>query len=65
MSENRDFMTRELPPWLNAVLIFGTLATVVYFEIQRPLRKMTQDKFSRDVRNHGDVPYDGGNHIDS
>jgi sterol desaturase/sphingolipid hydroxylase (fatty acid hydroxylase superfamily) len=44
-------MCRELPPWLNAVLVFGTLATVVYLEIKRPLRRMRQDKITRDARN--------------
>lgn len=44
-------MTRELPGWLNAVLVIGTLATVVYLEIKRPLRKMRQNKLVRDGRN--------------
>lgn len=44
-------MYGELPPWLNAVLVFGTLATVVYLEIRRPLRRMRQDKVTRDARN--------------
>ena len=44
-------MTGELPRWLNAVLVFGTLATVVLLELKRPLRKNRQDKFTRDARN--------------
>ena len=48
---NAEFMNRELPKWLSAILIFGTLATVVYFELKRPLRKMRQDKLTRNARN--------------
>jgi len=44
-------MTRELPRWLNAVLVLGTLATVVFLEIKRPLRKSRQGKLARDARN--------------
>lgn len=44
-------MSRELPSWLSALLIFGTVATVVYLEIKRPLRRMRQDKATRDIRN--------------
>ncbi|UFS72221.1 sterol desaturase family protein [Geomonas sp. RF6] len=51
MSRKRDFMNRELPPWLNAILVFGTLVTVVYMEMRRPLRKERQDKVVRDTRN--------------
>ena len=51
MANSRDSMTRELPPWLNRILIFGTLATVVYFEIKRPLRKSRQNKITHDERN--------------
>lgn len=50
MAQNRT-MARELPSWLNSILIFGTLVTVVYLEIKRPLRKMKQDKLTRDTRN--------------
>jgi sterol desaturase/sphingolipid hydroxylase (fatty acid hydroxylase superfamily) len=44
-------MTRELPRWLNALLVFGTAATVVLLESRRPLRRMTQEKLPRDLRN--------------
>jgi sterol desaturase/sphingolipid hydroxylase (fatty acid hydroxylase superfamily) len=44
-------MTGELPRWLNTVLIFGTLATVVLLELRRPLRRERQDKLERDLRN--------------
>jgi sterol desaturase/sphingolipid hydroxylase (fatty acid hydroxylase superfamily) len=51
MARRRDFMYRELPPWLNGILVFGTLAAVVWFELKRPLRRMRQDKVTRDARN--------------
>ena len=51
MAKRPDAMTGELPRWLNAVLVFGTLATVVLLELKRPLRKNRQDKFTRDARN--------------
>jgi len=44
-------LTRELPPWLNAVLIIGTMATVALLEIKRPLRRAKEDKLDRDARN--------------
>jgi len=44
-------MYRELPPWLNAILVFGTLAVVVYCEMKRPLRRPRQDKVAGDGRN--------------
>jgi sterol desaturase/sphingolipid hydroxylase (fatty acid hydroxylase superfamily) len=44
-------MTRELPRWLNALLVFGTAATVVLLESRRPLRRMSQEKLPRDLRN--------------
>lgn len=51
MARSRDVMHRELPPWLNAILVIGTLVTVVYFENKRPLRRMCQDKITRNGRN--------------
>lgn len=51
MAQSRDIMYRELPPWLNAILVIGTLVTVVYFENTRPLRRMRQDKLTRNGRN--------------
>jgi len=51
LTRKRDPMTRELPRWLNAVLVFGTLATVVLLEMRRPLRKSRQSKLERDARN--------------
>ena len=51
MAKKRDSMTRELPRWLNALLVFGTVATVVFFEMKRPLRRSREDKLKRDARN--------------
>jgi sterol desaturase/sphingolipid hydroxylase (fatty acid hydroxylase superfamily) len=51
MARNRDRLSRELPKWLNALLVFGTAATVVLLESRRPLRRTTQDKLTRDLRN--------------
>ena len=51
MGKKADTLTRELPRWLNSLLIFGTLATVVLLEIRRPLRRARQDKVGRDTRN--------------
>jgi sterol desaturase/sphingolipid hydroxylase (fatty acid hydroxylase superfamily) len=51
MSKRGDPLCRELPRWLNALLVFGTLATVVLLEIKRPLRRARQDKVVRDARN--------------
>jgi sterol desaturase/sphingolipid hydroxylase (fatty acid hydroxylase superfamily) len=51
MSQRSSKLTRELPSWLSTVLIFGTLATVVLLELQRPLRRTRQDRLSHDSRN--------------
>jgi sterol desaturase/sphingolipid hydroxylase (fatty acid hydroxylase superfamily) len=51
MADTTDRGTRQFPSWLNAVLICGTLATVVLWELKRPLRRERQDKLSRDTRN--------------
>jgi sterol desaturase/sphingolipid hydroxylase (fatty acid hydroxylase superfamily) len=51
MAKRSGVMTRELPRWLNAVLVFGTLAAVVLSEMKRPLRKSRQSKLERDGRN--------------
>ena len=44
-------MTRELPGWLNSLLIVGTLTAVVLWEIKRPLRRTRQPKIETDSRN--------------
>jgi len=46
-----EWMSRELPSWLNGLLIIGTVAAVVYSELKRPLREPRQDKLRRDLRN--------------
>lgn len=51
MARKAKVMTRELPRWLNATLIVGTLAAVVFLELKRPLRKSRQSKLERDSRN--------------
>jgi sterol desaturase/sphingolipid hydroxylase (fatty acid hydroxylase superfamily) len=51
MAKRSATMTREMPRWLNALLIVGTFASVVLLEIKRPLRRSKQDKMSRDARN--------------
>lgn len=51
MAGRRDPLKSELPDWLNAVLIFGTMATVVVMELRRPLRKEKDDKLTRNARN--------------
>ncbi|MBI2390045.1 MAG: sterol desaturase family protein [Deltaproteobacteria bacterium] len=37
--------------WLNGALVFGALGALLLLERRRPLRRMTQDKTRRDVRN--------------
>jgi len=51
MARSRQFMNQELPPWLRGIVVLGTLATVVYLEMKRPLRRMRQGKMERDARN--------------
>lgn len=46
-----EFMSKELPSWMNGLLIFGTMATVVLAELKRPLREEKDDKLRRNVRN--------------
>jgi sterol desaturase/sphingolipid hydroxylase (fatty acid hydroxylase superfamily) len=51
MKERSKLLDRELPTWLNGILILGTALTLLYFEKKRPLRKTTQEKIRRNVRN--------------
>jgi sterol desaturase/sphingolipid hydroxylase (fatty acid hydroxylase superfamily) len=44
-------MSRELPTWLNGLLIFGTMACVLAAELRRPLRQSRQSKVRRNLRN--------------
>lgn len=46
-----DALQRELPGWLTGALILGTFATVLWFEQKRTLRRRTESKVRRDVRN--------------
>jgi len=51
VAKRSEIMSRELPKWLNAMLVLGTVATVVLLELRRPLRKEKDDKLTRDARN--------------
>jgi len=51
MAKRSVILNREIPRWLNALLIVGTFATLVLWEIKRPLRRSRQDKVSRDAGN--------------
>ncbi|WP_224985015.1 sterol desaturase family protein [Geomonas agri] len=51
MSCRRDRLRGELPGWLNAALIVGTVAVVAAMEMRRPLRKERDDKLRRNTRN--------------
>lgn len=51
MAGRRDPLKGELPKWLNAVLIVGTVTAVAVMELRRPLRRERDDKLSRDARN--------------
>lgn len=51
LARRPDVMTRELPRWLNALLVVGTVAAVVVLEIRRPLRQSREPKLERDSRN--------------
>lgn len=51
MGKGSSVRNQELPKWLNAALIFGTMAAVAVFEMRRPLRREREDKLKRNVRN--------------
>jgi len=42
---------KALPVWLNATLICGTFATLLWLEHRRPLRRQTESKLIRNMRN--------------
>lgn len=44
-------LSRELPGWLNGTLILGTFAAILWLEKRRPLRRQTENKLHRDLRN--------------
>lgn len=46
-----DLLARELPGWLTGAVLLGTFATVLWWERTRPLRRRTESKARRDVRN--------------
>jgi len=51
MARSSSDLTRGVPPWLNGILMAGTLAALLLLEIKRPLRRAREDKLSRDARN--------------
>lgn len=51
ITERRDPLAREVPGWLGAGLVLGAVATTLWLEKQRPLRRRTESKVRRDVRN--------------
>jgi sterol desaturase/sphingolipid hydroxylase (fatty acid hydroxylase superfamily) len=42
---------KAIPGWLNATLICGTFATLLWHEHRRPLRRQTERKLTRNMRN--------------
>jgi sterol desaturase/sphingolipid hydroxylase (fatty acid hydroxylase superfamily) len=42
---------KAIPGWLNATLICGTFATLLWLEHRRPLRRQTERKLTRNIRN--------------
>ena len=42
---------KAIPGWLNATLICGTFATLLWLEHRRPLRRQTERKLTRNSRN--------------
>jgi sterol desaturase/sphingolipid hydroxylase (fatty acid hydroxylase superfamily) len=42
---------KAIPGWLNATLICGTFATLLWLEHRRPLRRQTEKKMTRNSRN--------------
>lgn len=50
-SASRALLLRELPGWLTASAVIGTLGTCLWLERRRPLRRRTQSSSRRDLRN--------------
>ncbi len=44
-------LPKAMPGWLNAILICGTFATLLWLEHRRPLRRQTERKLTRNIRN--------------
>src|SRR5207244_9272345 len=42
---------KAMPGWLNAALVCGTFATLLWLEHRRPLRRQTESKRTRNMRN--------------
>lgn len=51
MTKHLDALSRELPGWLTGSLVFGALATFLWLERRRPLRRERDSKLRRDTRN--------------
>ena len=48
---DRQTLGRELPGWLSAALVLGTLAATLWLERRRPLRREREDRARRNARN--------------
>ena len=51
MSTQSPTWPKAMPGWLNATLICGTFATLLWLEHRRPLRRQTERKLTRNSRN--------------
>lgn len=51
MLKRSPALHKAMPGWLNATLICGTFATLLWLEHRRPLRRQTDSKLTRDIRN--------------
>jgi sterol desaturase/sphingolipid hydroxylase (fatty acid hydroxylase superfamily) len=51
MPQQLPALHKAMPEWLNATLICGTFATLLWFEHRRPLRRQTERKLTRNIRN--------------
>lgn len=51
MKKRSTLRDRELPGWLNGMLVMSAAVTILYFEKRYPLRKLRQEKLRRTARN--------------
>jgi hypothetical protein len=51
-----DRLAAPLPGWLNALLIGGTFAIVLWLERRQPLRRRTERTANHEIRNLSAVP---------
>ena len=51
MSTPSPTWPKALPGWLNTALVCGTFATLLWLEHRRPLRRQTESKRTRNMRN--------------